>query len=57
MDHVDKVDRRSRPLAAQAAAFETEGGSTENLYRVRSQKRSSRSLSTLSTKSTPSTDE
>jgi len=28
-----------RQLAAQAAAFETEGGFTERLYRVRSQKR------------------
>jgi four helix bundle suffix protein len=39
-----------RQLAAQAAAFETEGGFTERLYRVRSEKRSSRSSS-----STPST--
>jgi four helix bundle suffix protein len=36
-----------RQLAAQAKAFETEGGFTERLYRVRSQKRS--------IKSTPST--
>jgi len=43
-----------RQLAAQARAFETEGGFTERLYRVRSEKRSSRSLSTLSTKSTSS---
>jgi four helix bundle suffix protein len=39
-----------RQLAAQAKAFETEGGFTERLYRVRSQKRAS----TPSTKSTPS---
>ncbi|WP_298271564.1 four helix bundle suffix domain-containing protein [Geobacter sp.] len=39
-----------RQLAAQATAFETEGGFTERLYRVRSQKRS-----TSSTKSTKST--
>ncbi len=44
-----------RQLAAQAAAFETEGGFTERLYRVRSEKRSLRSPSTRSTKSTPST--
>ena len=44
-----------RQLAAQAAAFETEGGFTERLYRARSEKRSSRSSSTRSTKSTPST--
>ena len=31
-----------RQLAAQAAAFENEGGFTERLYRIRSQKRSSR---------------
>ena len=31
-----------RQLAAQATAFETEGGFTERLYRVRSEKRSSR---------------
>jgi four helix bundle suffix protein len=42
-----------RQLAAQAKAFETEGGFTERLYRVRSQKRSA--ASPLSTKSTPST--
>jgi len=52
-----------RQLAAQAAAFETEGGFTERLYRVRSQKRSLRlpstppPQSTRSTKSTPSTDD
>ncbi len=40
-----------RQLAAQATAFETEGGFTERLYRVRSAKRSTRSR-----KSTPSTD-
>jgi four helix bundle suffix protein len=39
-----------RQLAAQAAAFEKEGGFTERLYRVRSQSRS-----TGSTTSTPST--
>ncbi|MDZ4164159.1 MAG: four helix bundle suffix domain-containing protein [Smithellaceae bacterium] len=44
-----------RQIAAQAKAFETEGGFTERLYRVRSEKRSSRPLSTRSTKSTPST--
>jgi four helix bundle suffix protein len=44
-----------RQLAAQAEAFETEGGFTERLYRVRSEKRSSRPPSTRSTKSTPST--
>ncbi|MBZ0158279.1 MAG: four helix bundle suffix domain-containing protein [Alphaproteobacteria bacterium] len=41
-----------RQLAAQARSFETEGGFTERLYRVRTAKRS---LSTKSTKSTPST--
>jgi four helix bundle suffix protein len=44
-----------RQLAAQAKAFETEGGFTERLYRVRSEKRSSRPPFTRSTKSTPST--
>jgi four helix bundle suffix protein len=44
-----------RQLTAQATAFETDGGFTERLYRVRSEKRSSRPLSTRSTKSTPST--
>jgi four helix bundle suffix protein len=44
-----------RQLAAQAKALETEGGFTERLYRVRSEKRSSRPPSTRSTKSTPST--
>jgi four helix bundle suffix protein len=44
-----------RQLAAQAAAFETEGGFTERLYRVRSGKRSSSSSSTRSTKSILST--
>jgi four helix bundle suffix protein len=43
-----------RQIAAQAKSFETEGGFTERLYRVRTQKRSSRA--TPSTKSTPSTD-
>jgi four helix bundle suffix protein len=46
-------------LAAQAAAFETEGGFTERLYHARSEIRSSNSnrstSSTQSTKSTPST--
>ena len=49
-----------RQLAAQATAFETEGGFTERLYRVRSEKRSSHSSSTrstLSTRSTPSIDD
>jgi four helix bundle suffix protein len=41
-----------RQLASQAKAFVTEGGFTERLYRVRSQRRS-----TKSTKSTPSTKE
>jgi four helix bundle suffix protein len=40
-----------RQIAAQAKAFETEGGFTERLYRVRSSRRS-----TSSTKSTKSTD-
>ena len=31
-----------KQLAAQAAAFETEGGFTERLYRVRSSKRNTR---------------
>lgn len=44
-----------RQLAAQAKAFETEGGFTERLYRVRSATRSTRS--TPSTKSTKSTKE
>jgi four helix bundle suffix protein len=44
-----------RQLAAQAKAFETEGGFTERLYRVRSEKRSFRPSSTASTKSTKST--
>jgi len=42
-----------RQLSSQAKAFETEGGFTERLYRIRSEKRSS--SSTGSTKSTPST--
>ena len=48
-----------RQLAAQAKAFETEGGFTERLYRVRSENRKSRPspASTRSTKSTPSTGE
>jgi four helix bundle suffix protein len=40
-----------RQIAAQAKAFENEGGFTERLYRVRLAKRSSRPLSTGSTKS------
>ncbi|MFH1037209.1 MAG: four helix bundle suffix domain-containing protein [PVC group bacterium] len=44
-----------RQLAAQAKAFETEGGFTERLYRVRSEKRSAHPPSTRSTRSTPST--
>ena len=48
-----------RQLAAQAKAFETDGGFTERLYRVRSEKRSSghSSVSTRSTKSTTSIDD
>jgi four helix bundle suffix protein len=42
-----------RQLAAQARAFETDGGFTERLYRVRSEKRLAKS--TLSTKPTSST--
>jgi four helix bundle suffix protein len=38
-----------RQLAAQAKAFEEEGGFTERLYRLRSEKRSSRPSSTRST--------
>ncbi|MBE0597912.1 MAG: hypothetical protein IH614_11635, partial [Desulfuromonadales bacterium] len=44
-----------RQLAAQAKAFETEGGFTERLYRVRSARRSASTRSTKSTKSTKST--
>jgi four helix bundle suffix protein len=44
-----------RQLAAQAKAFETEGGFTERLYRVRSENRSSRPRPTRSAASTPST--
>ena len=46
-------------LAAQAKAFETEGGFTERLYRVRSENRKARPspVSTRSSKSTPSTDD
>jgi len=43
-----------RQLAALATAFETEGGFSERLYRIRSEKRTSRPPSTRSTKSTPS---
>ena len=46
-----------RQLTPQATAFETEGGFTERLYRVRTQKRSSRPSSTRSTKSPPSTSD
>ena len=47
-----------RQLTVQAKAFETEGGFTERLYRVRSEKRKSRfsPMSMRSTKSTTSTD-
>ncbi len=45
-----------RQLAAQATAFETEGGFTERLYRVRSEKRKSRQ-STKSTSSTTSRED
>jgi four helix bundle suffix protein len=45
-----------RQLAALATAFENEGGFTERLYRIRSQKRPSRPPSTRSTKPTPSAD-
>jgi four helix bundle suffix protein len=49
-----------RQLAAQANAFEIDGGFTERLYRVRSQQRSTSSIrftkSTLSTSSTKSTE-
>lgn len=44
-----------RQIAAQAKAFETEGGFTERLYRIRSEKRSFRPVSTPSTRSTTST--
>ena len=48
-----------RQLTAQAKAFETEGGFTERLYRVRSEKRKSRfsPTSMQSTKSTTSTQD
>jgi len=48
-----------RQLAAQAKAFENEGGFTERLYRVRSENRKSRPSpgSMRSIKSTPSTDD
>ena len=45
-----------RQLAAQSAAFEADGGFTERLYRIRSEKRSTRPSSTRSTKSTTSTN-
>jgi hypothetical protein len=46
--------RREEAFAlAQAKAFEEEGGFTERLYRVRSEKRAAQSASTRSTKSTP----
>jgi four helix bundle suffix protein len=44
-----------RQIASQASAFETEGGFTERLYRIRSEKRTPRPWSTPSTKSTAST--
>jgi four helix bundle suffix protein len=45
-----------RQLASQAKTFENEGGFTERLYRVRSEKRASKSTqSTMSTKSSEST--
>lgn len=46
-----------RQIAAQAKAFETQGGFTERLYRIRSENRKSGSSSSSmqSTKSTPST--
>jgi len=43
-----------RQLKALAKAFENEGGFTERLYKVRTEKRLSRSLSTSSTRSTKS---
>lgn len=48
-----------RQLAVQAKAFETEGGFTERLYRVRTENRRTRFShgSKRSTKSTPSTDD
>ena len=48
-----------RQLAAQATAFETEGGFTERLYRVRSENRKSRLSpgSVRFSKFTPSTDD
>jgi four helix bundle suffix protein len=48
-----------RQLAAQAKAFETEGGFTERLYRVRSENRKARPspVSTRSSKSTTSTND
>lgn len=46
-----------RQLEAQAKAFEEEGGFTERLYRVRTEKRSSRTSSRRSTPSTSSIDE
>jgi four helix bundle suffix protein len=44
-----------RQIAAQAAAFENEGGFTERLYRVRTARRAATTPSTPSTMSTPST--
>ena len=60
LDYEDFLRRCSlldRQLAAQATTFETEGGFTERLYRVRSEKRSSRPPSTRSTKPTRATDD
>ncbi|MBF8275733.1 MAG: hypothetical protein HW390_806 [Candidatus Brocadiaceae bacterium] len=47
----------NRQIAALAKLFETEGGFTERLYRLRSERRSSRPSSTRYTKSTQSTDD
>lgn len=44
-----------RQISSQATAFESEGGFTERLYRVRAKQRSSTSPSTSSTRSTSST--
>jgi four helix bundle suffix protein len=48
-----------RQLSSQAKAFESNGGFTERLYRVRAEKRASRPLpkSTLTTMSTSSSDD
>ena len=44
-----------RQLAAQATAFENEGGFTERLYRIRSQKRAAGAAPTPPTKPAPTT--